>query len=138
MRRTPSARDTVIWARTTPSADSVISRSSTTGPSSGMRTSVIIASSSSSSGRPRMSAGADLLQVADEGLVDLLPLAGDREDGLEPLAGLLDEPGPLAQAPRRGLRERGREDVVGPPGHLLRAPVERVEQGLWVDAVVVL
>src|SRR5207248_9517015 len=42
-------------------------------------------------------AGADGLEVADERLVDLLALAGDREDGLEALLGLVDEAGLLGQ-----------------------------------------
>ena len=81
--------------------------------------------------RPRR-AGAHVLQIADEGLVHLLALAGDREDGLEPLAGLVDEPGLLRQRPSRRLGEHGGEDVERPPGHLLAAAVEGVEQGLGI------
>ena len=47
----------------------------------------------------RRGRGSDLLEVANERFVDLLALPGDREDGLEAVAGLFDEPGPLGQAP---------------------------------------
>ena len=47
----------------------------------------------------RRRGGSDLLEVTDERFVDLLPLTSDGEDGLEPVAGLFDEPGPLGQAP---------------------------------------
>ena len=80
----------------------------------------------------RRRGGAHLLQVTDQRLVDLLTLPGDGEDGLEAVAGLLDEALALGRAPRRGLGERRGEDVERPPRHLLGPAVEGGEQGLGV------
>ena len=76
--------------------------------------------------------GTDLLEVADQRLVDLFALAGHGQDGLEAVAGLLDEPGPLRRPPGRRLGKDGGEDVEGAARHLLRAAVESREQRLRV------
>ena len=80
-------------------------------------------------------ARSDLLEVADQRLVDLGALTGDGENRLEPGPGLIDEARLLRQRPSPGLGEHGREDLERPSGHLVGAPVEGVEQALRVDAL---
>ena len=65
-----------------------------------------------------------LLQVADERLVELLPLTGDREDRLEPLraCSMKRTCSPEDHPDASGY---GAEGVVGAPGHVLGAAVER-------------
>ena len=72
--------------------------------------------------------GADLAQVLEQRLVDVVAGPGDGQDGLEAGGGLVDEALLLLGRPDRRLGHDRLEDVEGPAGHLGAAPLERLEQ----------